>query len=372
VAILSLAEEQGLDVDVASEGELEAALRAGFTTDRIHVHGNNKSVAELERAVREGVRAVVIDCLSEIDRLQGVCARHGRVQRVMLRLAPGVDPVTHHAISTGQEDTKFGLNIADGSADEGARRIIAAPDLDLVGFHCHVGSQLMDSEAQVAGASRVSEFAVRYASECGPDVEIGVGGGLGIRYSAADIPEDVTTYCEEIADAALKPFRESGLPLPTLCHEPGRRLVGEAGTTLYTIGVIKSVPVGDGVQRTYVSVDGGLADNPRPQLYDAVYTAINASRAGEPHDTEYCVSGRHCETDTLIPSAFLPRSTAEGDILAVSCTGAYNQSMASNYNRYPRPALVIVGSGDPWVAVERETIGDLFRLEHVRAEAKRR
>lgn len=370
VAILSIAEECGIDVDVASEGELEAALRAGFTTDRVHVHGNNKSDAELERAVREGVRAIVIDCLSEIDRLQSICHRHGRVQDVMLRLAPGVDPVTHHAISTGQDDTKFGMNVSDGSADDGTERILAAEDLRLIGFHCHVGSQLMDSEAQVAGAQRVSEFAVRYARVHDSIHEIGVGGGLGIRYTKDDDPEDVVKYCQEIADAVFGPFRDAGLPLPTICHEPGRRLVGEAGITVYRVGVRKSVPIVGGGQRTYLSVDGGLADNPRPQLYDAVYTALNASRISEPHDMEFRVSGRHCETDALIDAAMLPGATSEGDTIVVTCTGAYNQSMASNYNRYPRPALVIVGDGEPWVAVERESIEELFRNERVRSRVK--
>lgn len=366
IAVLAMAEEIGLDADVASEGELEAALRAGFTTNRVHLHGNNKAISELERAVKEGVRAIVIDCFPEIERLDSVCDKFGRTQDVLLRLAPGVDPVTHHAISTGQEDTKFGLNIADGSADDGVLRILQTSNLRLIGFHCHVGSQLMDSEAQVAGATRVAEFAVKNWDRCGGIEEIGVGGGLGIRYTKEDEPEELQKYCAEIADAALSPFRGAKLPLPTICHEPGRKLLGEAGLTLYTVGVVKSVPIGNGKRRTYVSVDGGLADNPRPQLYGSKYTAINVSRASDPHDSEFAVCGRHCESDTLIQSAMLPANTREGDVLAVLCTGAYNHSMSSNYNRYPRPAMVIVGDGEPWIAIERESIEDLFRGEHVK------
>lgn len=366
IAVLALAEELGLDADVASEGELEAVLRAGFTTGRIHMHGSNKAISEMERAVKEGVRAIVIDCLPEVERLDAICERFGRTQDVLLRLAPGIDPVTHHAISTGQEDTKFGLNISDGSAHEGVRQILLARNLRLIGFHCHVGSQLMDSEPQVAGARRVAEFAVESWERCGGIEEIGVGGGLGIRYTKEDEPEELQKYCDEIAEAVLEPFRLTNLPLPTIFHEPGRKLVGEAGITLYTIGVVKSVPIGNGARRTYVSVDGGLADNPRPQLYGAKYTAINVSRASDPHDSEYAVCGRHCESDTMISRAMLPASTKEGDILAVLCTGAYNHSMSSNYNRYPRPAMVIVGDGKPWIAIERESIEDLFVREHVK------
>lgn len=371
LCVLSIAREEGLDVDVASEGELEAALRAGFPPFQIHLHGSNKSDAELRRAVQLGLRAIVVDSLSEVRRLAAICRELNKTQPVILRVAPGVDPETHHAVSTGQEDTKFGLNISDGSALSGLEAILASTNLELLGYHCHVGSQLPDSEAQVTGASRMAEFAIQNWHKTGEVREINVGGGLGIRYTERDSIEAVSNYCREIAVAALEPFRLAGLPLPEIGHEPGRRLIGEAGATLYTVGVIKEVPLPEGGRRKYLSVDGGLSDNPRHQLYGALYTAVNADKATEPHDTEFRVVGRHCEADTLIPAARLPSSTSEGDLIAVLCTGAYNLSMASNYNRYPRPPLVVVENGQARLGVERETLDDLFAKEPGPAAAAR-
>jgi diaminopimelate decarboxylase len=373
LAVLAIAESCGIDVDVASEGELEAALRAGFPAHRIHVHGNNKSDGEIERAVRVGVRAVVMDSIQEVARVAEIVRAAGvrSPYPVLLRLAPGVDPVTHHAISTGQEDTKFGMNISDGSAEAALRTAVSRRELDVRGFHCHVGSQLMDSEAQVAGAERLAEFAVQMRSVLPETREIAVGGGLGIRYTANDDPEPLARYCQEIAQAALSPFRMNSLQEPELTHEPGRHLVGESGASVYTVGVRKEVPIGADAKRSYISIDGGVSDNPRPQLYDAVYTVINASRADEPHDAPMRVSGRHCETDTLVSEAMLPMNTGPGDIVLFLSTGAYTQSMASNYNRYPRPPLVVVGDGEPWVAAKRESLDDLFAQESVPSKASR-
>jgi diaminopimelate decarboxylase len=357
LAVLSLALEEGLDVDCASLGELEAALRVGFRPEQITLHGNNKSDEELRRAADIGLGRVVLDHLSEIGKLADLA----RGMRVMLRLAPGVDPETHEAISTGQEDTKFGFNIADGSAESAYREVMKRSSLRLIGYHCHVGSQLMNSHAHQAALHRVADFAVRMGS---PVEEICAGGGLGVRYVAADQPESIATHCEAVRRGVEGAFRAAGTAVPRLGFEPGRALVGEAGTTLYKVGVRKQVG-----GRVYLSVDGGMADNPRPQLYGATYTAINASRMDEPHGAVFRVSGRHCETDTLISEAFLPSTTDEGDLIAIQTTGAYNFAMASNYNRYPRPAMVMVGDGTPYLAVERETLSDLFARERVRSKA---
>ncbi|MFN8139275.1 MAG: diaminopimelate decarboxylase [Fimbriimonadales bacterium] len=367
LALLELMKEEDLDLDVASEGELEAGLRAGFSTSRIHLHGNNKSDREIDLAVHHRLQAVVLDNLSDISRTAAACKSHETTQGVFLRLAPGVDPDTHKAISTGQEDTKFGMNISDGSAAHAVEMIASHSSLRFLGYHIHVGSQLMNSESVAAGAERASEFAIEMQSKIGLPQEMNCGGGLGVRYLPEQITESTQEFCAKVIAACHRPFQRAGLQLPRIGFEPGRFFVAESGTTLYKVGPIKTVPIGaKGQTRRYLSVDGGLADNPRPQLYGALYYAMNASRCDEQHDHPYRISGRHCETDMLIPEVDLPAFTKEGDILAVQCTGAYNAAMASNYNRYPRPATVIVGDGEPFVAVERESIEELFRKERTK------
>jgi len=364
IGVLNLVHEEGCDADVASEGELEAALRAGYPPERIHLHGNAKSDGELRRAVEVGIGAVVIDSLLEVPRLARACTEVGRDQRVMLRLAPGVDPVTHEAIRTGQEDSKFGLNISSGAALEAAEAVASEQRLLLVGVHVHVGSQLMDADAIVDGARRAAEFAVSAREAFHEVEEVIAGGGFGIPYVPGEAPCPIGESVHRVAAAVRGEFDRAGLPMPTLTFEPGRYLVGTGGATLYRVMVRKSVPVQSATgERTYLSVDGGMADNPRPQMYGARYTAMNASRLCEPHDSEFRVAGRHCETDTLIPEAMLPEGTEAGDLLCVQGTGAYNFAMASNYNRYPRPAMVIVEDGEARLVVRRETLEDIFRCE---------
>lgn len=371
LGVLQIAASENLYVDVASEGELEAALLAGFSPKRIYLHGNNKSESELARAVEIGIKAIVLDNFYEIEKLANICKNHTKRADVIVRCAPGVDPETHEAISTGQEDTKFGFNIADGSAERAVKEVLHQRSLRMMGFHCHVGSQLLDSKAHCAAGERLARFAISLRKDIGDIEEINLGGGLGIQYTEEDNPEPVEVFLKNSIEATLAPF-ENAKSLPRICFEPGRSLIGEAGTTLYRIGVIKTVPISEeGKTRTYIVVDGGLADNPRPQLYDARYTAINANRAGEKHDTPFRIAGRHCETDTLIPEAKLPQATTVGDILAVQCTGAYNFSMSSNYNRYPRPAMIIIEEKEKLLAVRRETLDDLFRNEMIRERVGR-
>ena len=354
--VLRTARDEGMDVDVASEGELYGALKAGFEPKQIHVHGNNKSQRELEWAVELDVGAVIVDNFREIKTLGSI----GKPCRVILRLAPNVDPHTHVAIRTGQADTKFGFNIYDGSAAEAINLVANSQNLHLIGFHTHVGSQLLDSSAQIEGAELVSQVAIDYGR---PIEEISVGGGRGIPYLPTQEVEPIQDYCRRVIESALRPFMEANLPLPKVSFEPGRSVIGEAGSTLYTAGVLKSVTLATGGTRRYLSIDGGVADNPRPLLYDAVYSALNVSRPNEPHDTEFCLSSRHCESDTMIQAAMLPDSTAEGDLILVQCTGAYGFSMASNYNRYPRPAMVFAQDGKARVVVRRESLEDLFQTE---------
>ncbi len=365
LAVLAIARSEGLGADVCSEGELLSALRAGFAPSQIHLHGNYKTEAELRLAVELGLDAVVLDNLQEIDRLAEIARFSGKNVRVMLRLAPGVDPETHEAIQTGQEDSKFGISISDGSAGKAVERILQKGCFQLVGFHSHVGSQLADASAVVEGVQRVTQFALKMRSICGDVEEINAGGGLGIPYLPEDHIEDFDTYCSRVAGAILRSYASAGLTPPRIGYEPGRALIGEAGTTLYRIGVRKEVRLGGGRQRVYLAVDGGLSDNPRTLMYGAKYSVLNASRAKELHDTPFRVVGRHCETDLLIENALLPAETREGDILAVQCTGAYNFSMASQYNLFPRPPVVLVGEGEPYLAVERQRLESFFEGQYL-------
>lgn len=378
LAVLAIVHQEGWNVDVASEGELRAAMRAGVPPARCHLHGNNKSSEELAYALGVGVGQVILDHLGEIETvaqlrqadavLRGLDAAPESPTRYLLRLAPGVDPVTHFRISTGQADTKFGFNIADGSAERALLRCLEL-GVPVIGFHCHVGSQLTDPEAQRSGAEILAQFAVAMRDRHGFRAEvINVGGGLGVRYTDQDRPVSFADYCRLIGDALRTQIEGSDLD-PTLGHEPGRCIVAEAGVTVYTVGAIKTVPIGDGKTRTYVCVNGGLADNPRPALYGSRYTVV--AIAGDPgrqlaaSERITCrVSGRHCETDTLFDDVALPSALQSGDLVQVLCTGAYNASMASNYNRYPRPATALLREDGTQVLVQRpETWDELFARE---------
>lgn len=371
-ALCRIMEEEGLDLDVAAGGELYTALRAGFPARRIHFHGNNKSLEEIEMAVARRVGEVIVDNMLEIERLATAASRAGRRMDVLVRAAPGVDPNTHHFISTGQADTKFGFNVADGSALAAVQRVLALDSLRFRGIHFHVGSQLLDAEAHEAAIDAAADLMSDIRQQCGAECEIlNIGGGLGVRYREHHQPPSFDAFAEAIVNRLIAALDARGLPHPILHHEPGRSIVGEAGVTLYTVGAIKTVPIlEDPGARTYVAVDGGLSDNPRPQLYDAEYEVIVANRAAEPRDQTATIAGKHCETDVLVWNARVPRIET-GDILAVQTTGAYNHSMASNYNRLPRPAVVFVSDGHADLVVERETYADLVRHERIPARLAR-
>ncbi len=401
LALLAIAHEEGCLIDVASEGELRAALRAGVPPQRCHLHGNNKTRQELHFAIDQGISQIVVDHFGEIETIQELVgslaeAARGRCPGLVLRLAPGVDPVTHHKISTGQADTKFGFNITDGSAEKATLRCLEL-GLPLVGFHCHVGSQLLDPEAQISGGELIAQFAVLMKERHGFEAKfLNVGGGLGVRYTDEDRPMEVEEYCGRIGQAVQRALEGSGLS-PALTQEPGRSLIAESGVTLYEVGVLKSVPVGETARRLYVCVDGGMSDNPRPALYGSRYTvervargahheplpagaaAIGAEKPGlaasapttvlggvpEPMQT-VTVSGRHCETDKLFVDISLPADLAIGDLIQVLCTGAYNASMASNYNRYPRPAMVLLREAGQHALIQRrDTWDEMFAREQV-------
>lgn len=368
LALLKIAAEEGCHLDVASEGEFRAALAAGADPAICHLHGNNKSMAEISFAVERGIGKIVADHRGELDMIAAALRTHpSAATKIVLRLAPGVDPVTHAKISTGQSDTKFGFNIADGAA-EGALAHALLHQLPIIGFHCHVGSQLLDPEAQRSGGALIADFARRMEEVHGFRASyLNVGGGLGVRYTDADAPMPIGEYNRLVCDAVRETLRRDDL---TLGQEPGRSLVAESGVTLYAVGVIKTVPTNSGT-RTYAAVDGGLSDNPRPALYGSEYTVERAARReGGTYTTDedavFTVSGRHCETDRLFEDVTLPADLAPGDLLQVLCTGAYNASMASNYNRYPRPAIALISrDGEPRLIARRDSYEEMFAREQV-------
>jgi diaminopimelate decarboxylase len=352
VAVLRLLAAEGIGADVATGGELELALRAGLSGEKLVVHGNNKSDAELVAAASAGAGLVVLDALDEVER-----SAEAGVRRVLVRVTPGVDADTHPAIRTAHEGSKFGL--PPEQALEAVSRALAA-GLDVAGLHVHIGSQLADTTAGVTTVEWLGEFAERCRDELGwTPSAVDLGGGLGIQYVEGRSPMTIETFVGTLVELLKAVWRMRGLPVPKLVLEPGRSLVGRAGVSVYEVGVVKEA--GDGT--TYVAVDGGMSDNPRPQLYDASYSGLLANRVNEPPAATYVVCGKHCESgDVMIRDLRLP-SPRRGDLLAVPATGAYTLAMASNYNSVPRPAAVLVSNGEARLIRKRETIGDLLALE---------
>ncbi|WP_116100988.1 diaminopimelate decarboxylase [Amycolatopsis thermalba] len=366
---------QGLSLDVASGGELALALRAGFPAERITFHGNNKSVAELETAVGAGVGTVVLDSYYEIARLADVAARLDVEQKVLIRVTVGVEAHTHEFIATAHEDQKFGFSLAAGDAAEAVRRVLNAPSLRLVGLHSHIGSQIFDADGFEVAARRVIGLMAELVKEHGEQLLeqlslVDLGGGFGIAYTDKDNPPPPAQMITQIREIVRKECEFAGLPVPRIAGEPGRAIAGPGTVTLYEVGTIKDVSLGDNESRRYVSVDGGMSDNIRTPLYDAVYDVRLVSRASDDGATDQVgaalsrVVGKHCESgDIVVRDCWLPDTLAPGDLLAVAATGAYCYSMASNYNRQPRPAVVAVRNGSARLLLRRETIDDMLQLE---------
>jgi diaminopimelate decarboxylase len=360
-AMVALVAEEGLHLDVATGGELHVALRAGFPPERIVFHGNNKSGEELVTALDAGVGRIVADSAAELDRLEDLAAKARRVPRVLLRVTPGVEAHTHEFIETGTEASKFGFTVASGVARLAASRVAASEHLELAGLHCHIGSQIyvLDSYAR---AVHIVVALARELEQAGIGVdELNFGGGLGARYLADDPTLPISDYARVLLDAVADARGELGLVAePRIMVEPGRSIVAPAALTLYRVGTIKVIP-GIG---TYVAVDGGMSDNPRPVLYGAGYEAFLPRRIRAERPLAVTVVGKHCEQgDILVAGAQLPDDVAMGDLLATPTTGAYGYSMASNYNKVPRPAVVFVRDGKARVVVQRETLDDLLRLD---------
>jgi diaminopimelate decarboxylase len=345
-AVYSVMREEGLSVDVASGGELRMALAAGFDPSLIHLHGNNKSEAELRYAFESGVGHLILDSFDEIELADGLL---DRPQRALIRVTPGIKPSTHDYIQTGQLDSKFGFGLADGLADEAVRRVRASDHLELVGLHAHIGSQIFELEPYVKAIEVIAEFcdAVDFQPEL-----LNVGGGLGIAYLDSDEPPSIEDYVDVKVHGVQRVFD----PVPRILVEPGRSLVGNAGVTAYRVGTVKEIP---GV-RTYVAVDGGMSDNLRPMLYGSRYEAVIADRAAETPDTLATVAGMHCESgDVLIRDTELAAPRV-GDVLVTPATGAYGYAMANNYNGAPRPPVILCRDGEARVVVRRETWDDLL------------
>lgn len=357
--------QEGLGIDVASVGELEVALRAGIDPNHIVMHGNNKSVKDLERAVEVGVGRIVIDSLIEIERLNAVAANAGIVQQVFLRLTVGVEAHTHEAISTAHEDQKFGLSVASGMAMAAVDNVLECDALSLAGLHSHIGSQIFDASGFELATHRVVNFAVQIKERHGISVsELDVGGGMGIAYIEGDDPLDVATMAKSILDIVRTECARVNISVPKISVEPGRAIIGNPGITLYEVGTVKPVELDSGITRHYISVDGGMSDNIRTALYDAEYTAVIANRDSNAKKVLSRVVGKHCESgDIVVRDIELPADIRPGDLIAVAATGAYCRSMASNYNHMPRPAAVGVCAGQSQVLLRRETIEDLIAFD---------
>ncbi len=352
MAMCRVAEEEGMSLDVVSDGELYTALQAGFPAERIHFHGNNKTPEEILMALEANIGCFVVDNFNELHLLNALAGEQGKRVNVLLRITPGVEAHTHDYISTGQQDSKFGFDLGNGTAFQAIETAISLPNLQVLGVHSHIGSQIFEVEGFRMAVEKVSAFAVEIRDKLSHTFTVlNLGGGFGIRYVEGDQPLPLGTYVQAIADAVRTTCEQASFPLPEIWIEPGRSIIGDAGTTLYTVGTSKDIP---GV-RKYIAVDGGMTDNPRPALYESKYEALLANRANDAAEEVVSVAGKCCESgDMLIWDLNLP-TVQSGDLLAVFCTGAYNYAMASNYNRIRRPAVVFVKDGQADLVVARET-----------------
>jgi len=365
VAIARWVTEEGLRLDVSTGGELAVALRAGVPGENLGVHGNNKSVSELERAIDAGAGRIVIDSMEEIDRITAIARVRGVTVPVMVRVTAGIAASTHEFIATAHEDQKFGLSISSGAALAALETIIGRPELQLLGLHSHIGSQIFDLAGFELAARRVLDLHATVLSRWGIAMpELDLGGGFGVSYVPGDDPLPVAELASGLAEVVAKECADLGVDMPRISIEPGRAIAGPSTFTIYEVGTVKPVETDEGLVRTYVSVDGGMSDNIRPALYGAEYSVALASRRSAADLIPVRVVGKHCETgDIVVHDAYLPADIAPGDLLAVPVTGAYGRAMASNYNYVPRPPVLSVRDGEVRVLIRRETEEDLLALD---------
>ena len=358
----TIMQEEKMAIDVVSAGEIATAKRAGFSMERAFFHGNNKTDADISYAMAANVGYFVADHEEELEIISREAKSRGIRQKVLLRLTPGIDPHTYEAVATGKVDSKFGVAIETGQADHFVQHALSLPNLRLMGYHCHVGSQVFDEDGSVYhnAAKIMMTFAAEMKKKYGAELQVlDLGGGYGVRYTDADPQVNIPENIEQLAGTIKALCEELSLPMPAVLLEPGRSIVADAGMTLYTAGSTKSIPG----YKNYVPVDGGMTDNPRYALYGSKYTVYLANRANEEANFRCDVVGRCCESGDIIqPNVLLPEPK-RGDLIAVCTTGAYNYSMASNYNRIPRPPVVMLSGGKPTLAVRRETVDDLTALD---------
>jgi diaminopimelate decarboxylase len=361
--------EAGIGIDVCTGGELAVALAAKFPADRIEVHGNNKSEEEIRTAIEVGVAKIVIDSMQEIERVDRIAKAANKVQKVLLRITPGVEAHTHEAISTAHEDVKFGFSIASGAAWKAINAAQSAANLSLEGLHCHIGSQIFENEGFILATKRLLELSAKFRDEFKSELsELDLGGGYGIAYLAGDKTFDPNQVMAALAELVKSECNRHNLKVPKISIEPGRAIAGPTTTTLYEVGTTKDVELEGGKTRRYIAVDGGMSDNIRPGLYGAKYSAILANRTSTLAAINSRLVGKHCESgDIIIRDIDLPSDIAPGDILAIPATGAYGRSMASNYNHMLKPAVISVANGSARTILRRETEADLLALDVVEA-----
>lgn len=357
-AVCRIAKEEGLGLDVVSGGELYTARLAEFPPERIYFHGNNKTRRELEEALDYGVGRIVVDNAEELALLSSLCSERGCTARVHFRIKPGIDAHTHDFVKTGHIDSKFGVALHNGEAFDLADKAAALKNIEVTGIHCHIGSQIFEVAPFELAAEVMLSFMARLKQELSLELtELNLGGGYGIRYIQSHDPVEYGDYIARVARTVRRVCAKKGIYVPKILMEPGRSIAGPAGLTLYTVGSVKEIA---GV-RTYVSVDGGMGDNPRYALYRSPYDIVVANKASKAKTRKVTVAGRNCESGDLLQEHIMLQDTRQGDILAVLATGAYNYSMASNYNRVPRPPVVFVSGGSDRLVVRRESYEDLVR-----------
>ncbi|MGM8214020.1 diaminopimelate decarboxylase [Bacillaceae bacterium W0354] len=360
IAMLQVIKQEGLNLDVVSEGELYTAIQADFPREKIHMHGNNKSFKELKMAIEEKIGCIVIDNFHEIAILEGLLEEQNESISILLRVTPGIEAHTHNYILTGQEDSKFGFDLSSGQADQALKHLLNNPRISVKGLHSHIGSQIFETTGFSMAIEKIFGVLEKWKDKYDFDAKVvNVGGGFGIKYTDDDTPLSLDEYVNVIVDEVKAQVNLKQLQMPEIWIEPGRAIVGEAGITLYSIGSVKNIPN----VRKYVSVDGGMTDNLRPALYQAKYNAVVANKVNEPTNQLVSIAGKCCETgDMLIWDLNVPEIEA-GDYLAVFSTGAYGYSMANNYNRFPKPAVVFIEDGKDQLVVKRESIEDLTRFD---------
>lgn len=360
VAMCELIKEEGLYLDVVSGGELYTAYKSGFPMDRIYFHGNNKTYEEIKMGVEFNAGRFVADNLYEIEKINEIAGKQNKIQKILLRITPGIEAHTHDYIKTGQVDSKFGFTLIEDSALEAAKTAMLLPNIELVGLHAHIGSQIFEIEPYMDEADIMLSIMNDIRSKTGCNLEeLNLGGGFGIYYKEGDAPREIEEYTSAIISRAKYKAHELGMKLPRLVIEPGRSIIGNAGTTLYTVGAIKNIPD----VRKYVSVDGGMADNIRPALYDAEYECIVSNRVRSSRNETVTISGKCCESGDILMSDIQLSEIASGDIIAVLSTGAYGYSMSSNYNKIPKAAVVMISDGIAKLICKRQTYEDILSLE---------